>query len=121
MAEPTIDAATYADLEATAGEDFVRELVDTFLEEAPLMLDALRAALAAGNADAFRRAAHSLKSNSDTFGAFGLGALARELELKGLAHVQNLQQAQPASAPPLQALDDEYARVALALKERRDA
>jgi len=117
MAEPTIDAATFADLQATAGEDFVRELVDTFLEEAPLMLDALRSALAAGNADAFRRAAHSLKSNSDTFGAFALGALARELELKGLDHAQQTQR----STPPLQPLEHEYARVAAALRERRDA
>jgi len=30
--------------------------------------------------DAFRRAAHSLKSNSETLGALGLATLARELE-----------------------------------------
>ena len=41
-------------------------------------------ALAAGDAERFRRAAHSLKSNSNTFGALALGALARELELGGL-------------------------------------
>ena len=57
------------------------ELVDTFLEEAPRMLDELRAALAAKDADRFRRAAHSLKSNSNTFGALKLGAMARDLEL----------------------------------------
>ena len=36
------------------------------------------------DADRFRRAAHSLKSNSNTFGALRLAALARELELNGL-------------------------------------
>ena len=48
------------------------------------MLAELRSARAAGDAERFRRAAHSLKSNSNTFGALALGALARELELNGL-------------------------------------
>jgi cysteinyl-tRNA synthetase len=39
-------------------------------------------------ADRFRRAAHSLKSNSNTFGARTLGAMARELELGGLARAE---------------------------------
>ncbi len=114
MAEPTISPGTFAELQAAAGEDFVKELIDTFLEEAPPMLEAMRIALAAGDADAFRRAAHSLKSNSLTFGALGLGAMARELELGGLAS------AQQADAAPLAALAGEYARVAAALTELRD-
>jgi HPt (histidine-containing phosphotransfer) domain-containing protein len=40
----------------------------------------LRRALAETDLDAFRRAAHSFKSNSETLGAAGLAALARELE-----------------------------------------
>ena len=70
-ADPIIDAATFAELQARAGADFVDELVDTFLEEAPQMLAELRAAQALGPAGAerFRRAAHSLKSNGLTFGA----------------------------------------------------
>ena len=68
----------------TTGAEFVGELVDTFLEEAPGMLAELRSARADGNAERFRRAAHSLKSNGNTFGALSLAALARELELKGL-------------------------------------
>ena len=111
MSDATIDPATFAELQAAAGEDFVKELIATFLEEAPTMLAALHAALEARNADAFRRAAHSLKSNSHTFGALPLGALARELELKGL----------PADARPLDALANEYARVAAALTELRNA
>ena len=110
MTEPTIDAATFAELEAAAGADFARELIATFLEEAPLMLAELRGTLAAGNADAFRRAAHSLKSNSLTFGALTLGAMARELELKGLS-----------GDAPLHALAGEYARAAAALTALRDA
>ena len=111
MAEPTIDLATFEELQDTAGKDFVRELVGTFLEEAPQMLSDLRGALAAGNAEQFRRTAHSLKSNSNTFGALRLGTMARELELKGLDH------ARQGGGGALEELAQEYERVAAALKE----
>ena len=87
MSAPAIDRATFDALKETTGAEFVLELVDTFLQEAPAMLDELRHALAAKDADKFRRAAHSLKSNSNTFGALTLGAMARELELAGVAKV----------------------------------
>jgi HPt (histidine-containing phosphotransfer) domain-containing protein len=110
MAEGIIDRATFAELQASAGEDFVKELVDTFLEEAPVMFDELRAAFATGDADAFRRAAHSLKSNSQTFGALRLGAMARTLELEGL----------PPDAAPVDALAQAYAAAKTALAALRD-
>src|SRR3954452_1786228 len=106
MAAPVIDQATFANLQEAAGADFVAELVDTFLEEAPRMLAELRHAQADASAERFRRAAHSLKSNSNTFGAVGLGAMARDLELGGIS----------VDAALLNALDAEYARVAAALK-----
>ena len=106
MSAVAIDHATFAQLQETAGAQFVAELVTTFLEEAPRMLAELRNAQAAASAERFRRAAHSLKSNSNTFGALRLGEMARELELGGLI----------ADAAPLDALDAEYARVATALK-----
>ena len=108
----TIDRAIFGELQDTAGADFVKELVQTFLEEAPVMLKELRDALAAGHVDAFRRAAHSLKSNSLTFGAGTLAALARQQELGGLAAAQQQQQSNA-----LDALALEYARVAAALTE----
>jgi HPt (histidine-containing phosphotransfer) domain-containing protein len=115
MSAPTIDLATFRDLQETAGADFVTELVDTFLEEAPGMLQDLRAALAAGNADKFRRGAHSLKSNSNTFGALTLGSMARELELGGLPSSQD------EGGPKVQAVADEFVRVKTALAELRHA
>ena len=84
MTQALIDPHTFDELQANAGADFVIELVDTFAEEAPGLLAELRSALAAGAAERFRRAAHSLKSNSSTFGATGLADLARTLELGGL-------------------------------------
>jgi len=115
MTESTIDLATLEALKESAGADFVRELIDTFLAEAPAMLRDLRDALAANDADRFRRAAHSLKSNSMTFGALTLGAMARSLELDGIGPVQQ------ANGKPLDLLADEYARVAKTLSELGNA
>jgi HPt (histidine-containing phosphotransfer) domain-containing protein len=115
MSDATIDLATFRELQETAGAEFVGELVGTFLEEAPVMLADLRGALAAGDADKFRRAAHSLKSNSNTFGAHALGAMAKDLELSGLAKV--LERGPQALDPVAQ----EYARAAAALAKLRDA
>ena len=84
MNDTVIDPHTFDELQASAGADFVAELVDTFAEEAPTIAAEMRAALAEGNAERFRRAAHSLKSNSSTFGATRLAELARALELGGL-------------------------------------
>jgi HPt (histidine-containing phosphotransfer) domain-containing protein len=107
MTTPAIDLPTFTELQETAGAAFVAELVGTFLEEAPRMLAELRNALATLSADAFRRAAHSLKSNSNAFGASRLAEMARELELGGLV----------AGPAPLDALEAEYQRVAQALTE----
>jgi HPt (histidine-containing phosphotransfer) domain-containing protein len=85
MTTVVIDPDVFGELREAAGADFVGELIDTFAEEAPGMFAALRAARATDDGDGFRRAAHSLKSNANTFGAIGLGARARELELAGLA------------------------------------
>ena len=112
MATPSIDPAVFAELQATAGADFVHELVDTFLEEAPPMLVELGEALAAGRAEPFRRAAHSLKSNASTFGATTLAAMARDLELQGLG---------AATPAAIAALAQQYESAAAELKALRDA
>jgi HPt (histidine-containing phosphotransfer) domain-containing protein len=109
MTEPIIDPATFRELQETAGADFVKQLVAAFLEEAPVMLDDMRAALAAGEAEKLRRAAHSFKGNCNTFGALGLAAKARELELGGL------DRALAAGPQAIESLAQEYARVAAAL------
>ena len=103
----TIDRTIFSELQDSAGADFVVELVGTFFEEAPQMIADLRSALATGDAERFRRAAHSLKTNAHTFGATALGAKARELELGGL----------PADASDIDALQALYGAAATALKE----
>jgi HPt (histidine-containing phosphotransfer) domain-containing protein len=111
MTQETIDRAVFTALQEAAGADFVRDLVATFLDdEAPAMMAELRSALAAGDAERFRRVAHSLKSNSNTFGAVALGLAARDLELSGLAAVSSRPQ-------PLAALAAEYERAAASLRD----
>ena len=107
----TIGLPTFGALQEAAGEEFVAELARTFLEEAPRMIEQLIVAMAGNDAEKFRRTAHSLKSNSLTFGATRLGELARQLEVAGLERVI----ADDAAA--LETLGLEYRRVATALQE----
>ena len=76
-----IDQATFDELKQMSGEDFINELIDAFLDDAPNMIQNMRVALAAKDVESFRRNAHSLKSNANTFGAVELSVLARELEM----------------------------------------
>ena len=75
-----IHKATFEELKSLSGADFINELIDAFLDDAPNMIHAMRSALETKDADTFRRNAHSLKSNANTFGATELGELAKELE-----------------------------------------
>jgi HPt (histidine-containing phosphotransfer) domain-containing protein len=77
---PMIDQATFEELKQMSGGDFINELIDAFLEDAPNMLSNMQIALNTKDVESFRRNAHSLKSNANTFGAMELGELAKELE-----------------------------------------
>ena len=83
MAESVIDLPTFNALKEVGGADFITELIDTFFEEAPRLLNDLRQALADNNAELFRRSAHSLKTNGNTFGALAFAEQAKELEYLG--------------------------------------
>ena len=84
-----INQGTFDELKQMSGEDFINELIDTFLEDAPNMIAEIKSALESNDADAFRRAAHSMKSNAATFGADQLAELAKELEMLGKEHKLN--------------------------------
>ena len=89
--ETVIDQATFENLKAMMGADYIGELIEAYLEETPRTLAQLRQALAEGNVEVFRRAAHSIKSTSASFGALEFSAQARELEI--LAKEQKLARA----------------------------
>jgi HPt (histidine-containing phosphotransfer) domain-containing protein len=78
-----IDKATFEELKQMSGADFINELIDAFLDDGTHMIGQIEAALAASDVESFRRNAHSLKSNANTFGATELGTLAKELETMG--------------------------------------
>jgi len=77
-----IDRGALDVLLETVGDDlgFLGELIDVFFEDSPEQLAAAQEALAAGDAEALRRTAHSLKSNSKNFGAITLAETCKELE-----------------------------------------
>ena len=85
-----IDKATFEELKQISGTDYINELIDAFLEDAPNMISQMQTALVAQDADSFRRNAHSLKSNANTFGATELGVLAKDLEFMGRENNLNI-------------------------------
>lgn len=75
-----IDKQIFAELKQISGANFINELIDAFLEEGPSMIQGMQIALDAEDIESFRRNAHSMKSNANTFGALELARLAKELE-----------------------------------------
>jgi HPt (histidine-containing phosphotransfer) domain-containing protein len=111
MTEPIIDRATLEALALTTDKEFVGELVSTFLEDAPQLLASLESGLSTQDAEGFRRAAHSLKSNGASLGAMAFSEAAKELEMMGKA-------GDLTSAPPkVVRLRSQFDEVAAALKD----
>jgi HPt (histidine-containing phosphotransfer) domain-containing protein len=77
-----IDQGVLDELERSIGDDreFLRELVETYLDDAPVLIATVHEGIAAKDVERTNRAAHTLKSNSASLGALGLSAIARELE-----------------------------------------
>jgi len=111
MSKSEIDQATFEDLKETVGADYISELVSAFMEEAPTLIAQLSPALLAGDTEAFRRAAHSVKSNASTFGATRLYELAKELEF--MARENRLGEV----GSRIKVLEETFDRVAGVLKE----
>ena len=98
-------------LEAVDGDgEFLAELLETYFEDTPQQFSAMHAALDTANSDDFRRAAHSLKSNSANFGAMVLSDKAKQLE--DIGKEGQLDQA----AAPLGEAEAEYVKVKSALE-----
>lgn len=72
-------------------EELFQELCVIFLEESPKLLEELRQALAAGDAPAAMRAAHSIKGEVSYLSAPAASQAARKLE--DIARENNLDQA----------------------------
>lgn len=73
-------------LECCGGDwDFMADLAGTFYDDTANLLQEAQQAWQAGDADALRRAAHSLKSNAANFGADVMRQMCKDLEDLGKA------------------------------------
>jgi PAS domain S-box-containing protein len=112
---PALDAQIIARLErlgADAGEDLVEQLTALFLADADMGVVAMRDALAAQDAAALVRSAHSLRGASANVGANALAGLCVTLEADSACG--NL----AAGRAQLAALETELGRVRSALRSR---
>lgn len=82
---PILDESGLAELRTSVGgdEDFVRDLINTFLAEEPANLELVVAAAARTDAEAIIRPAHTLKSSAAAIGAARLSSIARQIEFAG--------------------------------------
>ncbi|MCP5158475.1 MAG: response regulator [Gammaproteobacteria bacterium] len=89
------------------------KVIGLYLDSAPALLQRVRDAVAAGDGEALRQAAHSFKSSSASLGAVQVSAVCKELEQKG--REQRLEDV----AQLLEALETHYlqARGALILEQ----
>ncbi len=98
-------------LEAVGGDgEFLTELLETYFADTPQLFTTMHKALSDGNSEEFRRAAHSLKSNSENFGAMALSHKAKVLEEMGKSG--ELDQVEGS----LTDAENEYAKVKTALE-----
>jgi histidine phosphotransfer protein HptB len=105
-----IELKTFYELKDAMGGGFIGELIDTYCDETPQLIPQLKQSLAKGDAEAFRRAAHSIKSSSASFGALEFSAQAKELEMIGKA-------GDLSAASKVDSLANEYIQVAQTLQE----
>jgi HPt (histidine-containing phosphotransfer) domain-containing protein len=77
--------AALRELNEPGEPDLYGEVATLFLDEAPTRLAEIRAALAAGNAEALYRAAHAVKGAARNVGAARIGDAAEAVEKRGRA------------------------------------
>jgi HPt (histidine-containing phosphotransfer) domain-containing protein len=109
---PVVDEAVIQRLRALRdqvarpGEDVLGELLALFVNDTAVRLQTIRAALASGDAEGRRLAAHALKGSAGNVGARRVAELA--------AHVEK----NPATPADIDALEEEVAAAVQVLEER---
>ena len=84
LTEASFDKASLLD-RVEGDTELLAEIVALFLEDSPRLLDDVRHAVAAGDAPALKRAAHTLKGAASNFSAAGVVKASAELEAMGRA------------------------------------
>lgn len=83
-----IDPKALQELRDFLGEtasETLAEVINSYLNDAPKLLEAIRAAISGRDAVALQQSAHTLKSSSATLGAASLSQICQELEVMGRA------------------------------------
>ena len=114
MSKPIIDREAWQTfLGIGEGDDyeFLKEVLDSYFEEAPKLVQDIQQAVSQGDAKKLQHAAHTLKSTSTVLGAVTLTELCNELEELGKAGVIDL----PADRGEVVA--HEYAKAKAALEQ----
>lgn len=106
-----VDTRRLADLEESLG-DGLGDVIDTYLEDAPRLIDEIEAAGRRSDLDNVHRLAHSLKSSSGIFGARALAALCYEIE-------QRVAGGQPVGEEDIQALRAAFQKLRSVLNSYR--
>ncbi|HEU5476385.1 MAG TPA: GAF domain-containing protein [Gaiellaceae bacterium] len=81
----SLDDSALKNLRDLGGDEFLAEVIDAFLADAPQLIATLRRSLQEQGTEELRRAAHTLKSNGGTLGAEGFAELCRTLEQRAKA------------------------------------
>jgi HPt (histidine-containing phosphotransfer) domain-containing protein len=110
---PALEPSAIANLRALSPDDpdFLRELIDIYLEDTPLRLGEIETALTKSDGPMLVRAAHTIKGSSGNFGAAQFARLALDIEAHGKAG--NF----AAAAAVVPGLTAEFARVRAALRQ----
>ena len=115
MVESLINPEEWEMFKSMADSATLIELLDAYLSDSPQLIEQMRSGLAAGNVELVRRAAHTLKSNSASFGGSRLANVSRELEM--IAKGGTLEGA----ATRLAEVEAEYAGLSALLEEAKNA
>jgi CheY-like chemotaxis protein len=94
-----LNRSIHAALSQSMGPEQVRQLYAMCLDDADARIATMRQALATGNRESYRRAAHSIKGGAGMVGALELARIATQMETNGLETVPN-------QIPPAHLLDE---------------
>lgn len=114
--EEVLDVKALENLYEMLGDDaqtVMIDVIESYTQDAPILLEAIASAVLDGDAPALQHAAHTLKSSSATLGAIGLSSMCKQLE--------SLAKSGSASPAPgwKQQMLQEYERVKTALYSLR--
>ncbi len=109
ITDGVLDAGVLQSLRQMGGEQALTQIVNQYLEDAPVSLQGVQDAIATTNPEALRQSAHTLRSSSANLGALTLAELCKQLEALGKTGTTD-----GADLAPLLA---EYPRVEAALQQ----